>query len=346
MMNKLALLLVCCLLDTPQALLPQGHSSSVSYSATILSVFSKVNNRSKPQAPDSSDANNESSGRQRRRIHLDHGKEACIVSRTVRITEDWDITVWEWEKTASVVETYWAVQNQGLALTEAPRIPQKPALLDPFGLVSWPGAVVAVQELYQRPQVVKGKKVLIVGAGVGLEAQACAQLGAKHVLATDIHPTTLQLLQYGAEQAGVQIETQRFDLFSSDPLPECDVMIVADVLYNERLAYQIAWRVAEARKLYQATVLVSDSQRFALHFETDLARRLLRIDKPPQPVWEPRWLPTFTGSGILIDEDQTYDVKARIMWLGLKNYVPKMDSQQVNSETNSSKASDDFSGRR
>jgi hypothetical protein len=33
--------------------------------------------------------------------------------------------------------------------------------------------------------------------------------------------------------------------------------------------------------------------------------------------WENRFLPEFTGSGVLIDGDQTYDVKARVLWIGL-----------------------------
>lgn len=74
-------------------------------------------------------------------------------------------------------------------------------LLDPFGLVSWPGSVVAAQELSQLD--IEGLTVLILGAGPGVEAQAAAMLGAKRVIASDIHPTTLQLLRYGAQEAGL-----------------------------------------------------------------------------------------------------------------------------------------------
>ena len=38
---------------------------------------------------------------------------------------------------------------------------------------------MAIQQLLEHPHVVKNKKVLIVGAGVGVEAQACAMLGAR-----------------------------------------------------------------------------------------------------------------------------------------------------------------------
>ena len=51
--------------------------------------------------------------------------------------------------------------------------------------------------------VIDNSAVLILGAGPGVEAQAVAMLGAKQVIATDIHPTTLQLLRYDAQQAGL-----------------------------------------------------------------------------------------------------------------------------------------------
>lgn len=274
---------------------------------------------------DNADASSSASSllavRHSRKIQLDKGKKARILSRTVPITTDWNVTVWEWEKPAAVVETFWQVENQGLTLTPSSfggSVPQQ-NVLDPFGLVCWPGAVVAAQELLLNQHVIKDKRVLVVGAGVGIEAQAAAVLGAASVLATDIHPTTLKLLQYGAEQSGLseKIETQIFDLFSEHPLPECDVMVVADVLYNERLAAQVARRCIEARERSPAvTVVVSDSQRFVHKFEGAVNGKLRGLGQD-LTYWETRMLPTFTGSGVLIDGDQTYDVKARVLWMGL-----------------------------
>jgi predicted nicotinamide N-methyase len=256
--------------------------------------------------------------RLRQKILIDEGKKASILSRTVPITADWNITVWEWEKPAAVIETFWQVENQGLALTGySPQARQ--VLLDPFGLVCWPGAVVAAQELLRCQHLIRNKRVLVLGAGVGIEAQAAAVLGASSVIATDIHPTTLKLLEYGAEQAGLshKIETCILDLFAVQDLPECDVVIVADVLYNERLATQVARRCLQARERQPpALILVSDSQRFVANFEPDLNDRLRRIGQP-LVYWENRWLAEFRGSGVLIDTDQTYDVKARVIWIGL-----------------------------
>jgi len=215
-----------------------------------------------------------------------------MIPRTVTIRQNWNITVWEYAQPAALVEDYWEDPSQKL---------------DPFGLVAWPGAVVAAREL-QGYKEVSDQTVLILGGGVGIEAQAAAQLGAK-VIATDIHPETQELLQYGAQQAGLSIETQLLDFCSDQPLPSCDVMVAADVLYNDKLAQLVVERCAQAYQM-GATVLVTDSQRFVHGFDQDLSR-LLGI----QCHWEPRKIDSFQGSGILVDADQTYDVDTRIMWI-------------------------------
>jgi predicted nicotinamide N-methyase len=258
--------------------------------------------------------------------------KASILSRTVPVTADWDIIVWEWEKPAAVVETYWQVEQQGLSLTTSSITSSASStagdnagdpynsksatqLLDPFGLVCWPGSVVAAQEMKEHVDYFQNKRVLILGAGVGVEAQAAALIGrAAQVIATDIHPTTLRLLHYGAEQAGLSstIKTRILDLDSIEPLPTCDVMVIADLLYNENLALKVAKRVVEARQCSPPVkVLISDSQRFVNDFDVLLSEKLRH-----RVQWVSRWLPSFTGSGVLVDDDQTYEVRARIIWIG------------------------------
>jgi predicted nicotinamide N-methyase len=200
-------------------------------------------------------------------------------------------------------------------------------LLDPFGLVSWPGSVVAAQALQRHAMdVVKQQRVLILGAGVGLEAQAAALLGAQHVLATDIHPTTLQQLELGVQQeAGITdksiVETRILDLFGQQPIPESyDLLVVADVLYNEKLASQVCRRIAEAYgQNPEIRVLVTDSQRFVENFTGELYQELERVGRPPteELAWTEQTLQQFTGSGVCIDEDQTYDITVRTLWIGL-----------------------------
>ena len=124
---------------------------------------------------------------------LDSGNHT-IRSRLVPLTDDWNVTVWEWDEPAAIMEHYWSVQRNFV---------WQQKVLDPFGLVSWPGAVVASREILKYKGEIENATVLVLGAGPGVEAQALAMLGAKKVIASDIHPTTLELLHYGAQQAGL-----------------------------------------------------------------------------------------------------------------------------------------------
>lgn len=258
--------------------------------------------------------------RERRREFIQlKGSNAPLLSRTVEVTSDLALTVWEWEEPAEVVESYWEAENYQL---EASGGASKN--LDPFGIVSWPGSLVAAQELSShRSTAVEDRKVLILGAGVGLEAQAAALSGASHVLATDIHPTTLRQLQLGVEQEDAIhdksiVETRILDLFAHEdqPLPDCDLLVVADVLYNENLASQVTRRIVEAFKRNQKIrVLVTDSQRFVPKFDAQLNELLEEVGGPGCS-WTEEQI-TFTGSGVIMNEDQTYDVKVRKMWIGI-----------------------------
>lgn len=104
---------------------------------------------------------------------------------------------------------------------------------------------------------------------------------------------------------------KEFDIFSSDPLPDSDVVVAADILYNEQLAKEVARRCCEILDLpieKRPQLIVTDSQKF--HGTNFLDQ--LKGDYPDLR-WEDRILHNVTGSGILIEEDQTYDVKARIL---------------------------------
>ena len=238
-------------------------------------------------------------------LHADGG-QTTIVRRQVEINPGLFVVVWEQEKLSAQVEAFWLDEHSGG--------------LDPFGLVSWPGSVVAAQELVNNQRLVVGARVLILGAGCGIEAQIAAQLGASSILATDIHPTTLQLLEYSVREASDaiqnKIKTAIFDIASPKRLPDCDLMIVADVLYNDDLATHVVRRCIEARSRQPpATILVTDSQRFVRSFEKDLNTKLESIGQLPV-VCLHRKLQGFTGSGVAIDEDQTYDIDTSIFWIG------------------------------
>jgi predicted nicotinamide N-methyase len=269
-----------------------------------------------------------------------------IRARTIPIQRGWNITIFEVDEPAAIVASYWDVFNDQAAdddeldhyhktistadatttssSNKSSSSPPRP--LDPFGLVAWPGAVIAAQELYRHAERrVTNHTVLVLGAGCGVEALAAAQLGAKRVMATDLHPQTLELLSRAAAATSSSvITTQVFDITDhSIPLPnidDVDLLIVADVLYNDDLAGHIARRIdellisearrssAQRRDRDNVHILVTDSQRFV-------------VDEKVFPVakwgvtWETRTLASFCGSGVAVDEDQIYDATVRVLWI-------------------------------
>jgi predicted nicotinamide N-methyase len=253
--------------------------------------------------------------------------KVAIVSRIVPITKEWNVTVWEWETPAPLVEDYWSSHEEQLQQQSHSQKKQllKEAnedLLDPFGLITWPGAVVAAHELLQHNQFLRNATVLVLGSGVGLEVQVAAQLGAARVYALDVHPTTLQLLQYGIpSHLSHVVKPIVFDLCDRQtPLPflqTVSLTIVADVLYNPQLAEEVARRCRESYN-HGSDVLITDSQRLVHDFiemisPLDTGSQCNNTSTPL--AWEERRLNDFTGSGILVEEDQTYNVSARVLWM-------------------------------
>ena len=194
---------------------------------------------------------------------------------------------------------------------------------DPFGVVMWPGSVLAAKEMHaRRRDDILGKTVLVLGAGTGLEAQAAALLGARRVIATDINALSLRLLEYGVQEAGMGdvVESRVLDLFGPDPLlpidgDDIDLVLVADVLYNQELGMQVGRRIMELLNMAEDRrpgIIVTDSQRFhGTDFTPLLNSELDRVGRPLVE-WEDREI-AVTTSGMLIEEDQTYNVTARVI---------------------------------
>ncbi len=85
--------------------------------------------------------------------------------------------------------------------------------------------------LLERPALVEGRKVLVAGAGVGLEAVVIASLAGRTVV-NDLAPASLTLAARQLEANGLQ----RFDLdpglFQDADLDGVDLVIACFVVYN------------------------------------------------------------------------------------------------------------------
>ena len=99
----------------------------------------------------------------------------------------------------------------------------------PYWSFCWASGLVLARWLAERPEWVRGKRVLDFGAGSGVAAIAAARAGAAEVVACDLDPMALSACRANAELNGV-ILSYSADFFAEQD--RFDLIIVADVLYD------------------------------------------------------------------------------------------------------------------
>lgn len=111
-----------------------------------------------------------------------------------------------------------------------------------FGTV-WSAGRGLAHWLGERPSLLRGRRVIEVGCGLGLAALVAARLGA-HVHAVDVHPDAGALLRHNAALNDVVIAYHAADWSGGDALAGAlggfDVVLASDVVYEPGSAGQIA----------------------------------------------------------------------------------------------------------
>jgi predicted nicotinamide N-methyase len=150
---------------------------------------------------------------------------------------------------------------------------------NPYGAKLWPAAVAVAREVALLPPgALDGKTVLELGCGNGLCSLTAAASGAASVLATDLSEDALGLTAEAASAADLPVLTSRFDLGGPEPLPAADLVIAADLCYDEQLAAALAVRVAQAVRRGSWVLVGSDLQRGPRH---GFLRKLRELVPPP-----------------------------------------------------------------
>jgi predicted nicotinamide N-methyase len=141
---------------------------------------------------------------------------------------------------------------------ETRRILEEP----PYWCFCWASGLVLARWLAERPEWVRGKRVLDFGAGSGVAAIAAAKAGAAEVVACDLDPLALAALN------GVTLD------YSEDFFAEADrydLILVADVLYDRANLPLLDHFLSRGRQ-----ALVADSR--VKDFQHPLYRRLALLD--------------------------------------------------------------------
>jgi predicted nicotinamide N-methyase len=128
----------------------------------------------------------------------------------------------------------------------------------PFWAFAWAGGQALARHVLDRPDSVRGRRVLDFGAGSGMLAIVAARAGAVRVRAAEIDPIACAAIRLNAALNHVEIEIIEDDVIDRDI--GLDLVLVGDMCYERDLAERLVrWLRAEAGR--GVTVLLGDPGR-------------------------------------------------------------------------------------
>lgn len=116
----------------------------------------------------------------------------------------------------------------------------------PFWAFAWPGSQLIARFILDNPGLVRERRVLDVACGCGLAAIAAALSGAATVRANDIDVMAIEATSLNARLNNVSLSLTLGDLIGS--IPDCDLLVIGDVCYNEAMAARIVPWLLECSK--------------------------------------------------------------------------------------------------
>lgn len=105
--------------------------------------------------------------------------------------------------------------------------------LTPYWAYVWAGGMVLARYLQDQPELVRGRRVLDLGAGSGLVGIVAAQAGAR-VWAAESDPLGCIAIGLNAAANGVVVEVLPGDLLAGEP-PDIELILVGDLFYDPAL---------------------------------------------------------------------------------------------------------------
>ena len=128
----------------------------------------------------------------------------------------------------------------------------------PFWAFAWAGGQGLARYILDRPELVRGQRVLDVASGSGLVAIAAAMAGAQEVTANEIDDFALDAIAINAVANGVAVSVRAGSLIGLDE--GWDVVLAGDVSYERDMAASMTdWLGGLARR--GARVLIGDPGR-------------------------------------------------------------------------------------
>jgi predicted nicotinamide N-methyase len=131
----------------------------------------------------------------------------------------------------------------------------------PFWAFAWAGGQALARYILDRPEIVRGQRVLDLASGSGLVAIAAKKAGAAEAMANDIDAFAMQAIALNAAANGVALQTEKFDrLDPACALEAFGVVLAGDIFYERDTAAR-ALAFLRRMRAEGALVLVGDPGR-------------------------------------------------------------------------------------
>jgi predicted nicotinamide N-methyase len=129
----------------------------------------------------------------------------------------------------------------------------------PYWAFPWPGGQALARYLLDRPDTVRGRRVLDMASGSGLVALAAGRAGAADITAADTDPLAQTAIRLNATANAVPLRVEPNDLLDT-AATGWDVVLVGDACYEPGLAARIR-AFTGAAAAAGARVLIGDPGR-------------------------------------------------------------------------------------
>jgi predicted nicotinamide N-methyase len=153
---------------------------------------------------------------------------------------------------------------QGRSLVEVWEAAEKIAgenLPAPFWAYPWAAGCGLARVLLDRPELVRDRRVLDLGAGGGVTSIAAAFVGAREVVANDVDPWALAVARLAATRQELSLGFLLKDLTEEiASVDKFDVVLCSDMAYERRMTPRYQTLLLRARNR-GASVIVADAGR-------------------------------------------------------------------------------------
>jgi len=162
----------------------------------------------------------------------------------------------------------------------------------PFWAFAWAGGQALARHVLDRPDIVRGRRIVDLASGSGLVGIAAMKAGARSVLAADIDAFSVAAIHINAEENGVAVDVTSADLLEGDV--DCDVILVGDLFYEKGVASRCyAWLLKAHLKGIAVLIgdpgrsyLPRDKLRSLAEYSVPVTRDLEDMEIKKTAVWE------------------------------------------------------------